>query len=119
MPTVTLPNSTPGQQTSTSPGIGLPSQSATPTSAPTSGPSSTTYSPTGYPTAPPTSITTTSPTSSPTSTVTTTSSPSPTSTSTSGGVLTVAEATAQCLDQGISALDVAALDACVNDLLAP
>ena len=34
-----------------------------------------------------------------------------------GGTLTEAEATAQCIDSGISALDVAALEACVAELL--
>jgi len=119
LPTAALPSSSPGEQAPTSPGIGLPSESATPTTSPTSGPYFTpTSGPTVYPTLAPTSVTTTSPTSTPTSTATTTSTASPTSTtSTSSGVLTVAEATAQCLDQGISALDVVALDACVDNLL--
>jgi len=60
----------------------------------------------------PSSGATAAPTSSPTS--------APTSTQTAGTVdstLTAAEAEAQCLEDGVSALDVAALSACVEDYL--
>jgi hypothetical protein len=100
-----------------------PTVKPTPTSTPTTTPTTTpTQTPTQTPTSTPTKDPTTVPTSVPTTLPTvlpTTLPPLPLPTETITAPLTELEARAQCLASGISALDLAALNACVAQLLNP
>lgn len=99
---------TPGQTQTATP---TPTQTQTPT--PTQDPTS---SPTKDPTKDPTVVPTVDPTT-PLPSLTTTLPPLPTNTITA--TLTYAEAQAQCLASGISALDLPALNACIDNLMNP
>jgi hypothetical protein len=81
------------------------------TSQATTGPSSQSVGPSSASTPPPNSAQTSTPTSgaSPTSV--------PTTTGDVGSTLTAAEAQTQCLEDGVSALDVAAMTACIDSYL--
>jgi hypothetical protein len=97
-----------------------PTKTPTPTPTPTQQP---TQQPTLQPTQQPTQLPTKDPTKLPTSSVPVPSAPLPTLPSTTvpplEQTLTYAQAQTQCLASGISALDVAALDACIKDLMTP
>ncbi|MCY4724840.1 hypothetical protein NYO98_01000 [Nocardioides sp. STR2] len=104
-----------------------PTKGPTPTQAPTQSPTQTqsqspsptsnpTQSPTKDPTKDPTVVPTVDPT---TSLPTTTPTLPPLPTNTITATLTWAEAQAQCLASGISALDVPALNACIDGLMNP
>lgn len=99
---------TPGQTQTATP---TPTQTQTPT--PTQDPTS---SPTKDPTKDPTVVPTVDPTT-PVPSLTTTLPPLPTNTITA--TLTYAEAQAQCVASGISALDLPALNACIDNLMNP
>ena len=90
-----------------------PSPTQTQTPSPTQDPSP---SPTKDPTKDPTGVPTVDPTT-PLPSLTTTLPPLPTNTITA--TLTFAEAQAQCLASGISALDLPALNACIDNLMNP
>jgi membrane-bound lytic murein transglycosylase B len=96
-----------------------PSQTQSPTPTQTQTPSPTqdpSPSPTKDPTKDPTVVPTVDPTT-PLPTLTTTLPPLPTNTITA--TLTFAEAQARCLASGISALDLPALNACIDNLMNP
>jgi len=103
------PTTTPTSTTTTQTPSQTPSQTPAQTSTQSPTPSST---PTKDPTTVPTTV--------PTTTTPTTLPPLPTVPSTPiDQTLTWAEAQAQCVAQGISVLDVAALTACIEDLMNP
>ncbi len=96
-------------------GKGTPTPTPTPTATPTPTPTKT---PTPTPT--PTKTPTPTPTATPTLPIPTTLPPLPTVTVPPiTETLTFAQAQAQCLASGISGLDLAALNACINNLMNP